>query len=248
VATDYGRYIYQYSGTYQGTMAGLGGRLTARYTKKINDLLTVRALGDYSFLPLSGVNYGESIVWSETLSTLSGFAVTDNYSLFQRTGSKYSYDFKGLSGAGVVIQSAPSTQIGVAVKWHLSYNKTIYDLKDKSNSPAHDYDRDDINYSHHIILPLGFEYLFKNTFALRLGVTTDFIFTDYFAEENGVTQIDSSNTQMTNATTDFYDSYNLTSYSYGFGYRINRLAMLDVTGITNLVDISNLFVSLIIRY
>ena len=243
----YNQYKYQGLEIYDADLSALGYGLDGRYTRIIEDGFRLRFLGNVHYQPLRTDEYDERVTTQEMMIAFPGGTGFENASSLRLYGDKELNTFSSLAGAGAMLQPIDGLTVGFAAKWYYLFEEAVYDLISDDGSSQHPYKRQVEMRKHRLALPLGIEYVIRTRYAVRLGVNTDFLarkskisFTGFEEGYNYVREKD--------VTTTSHTSWNETSYSYGLGYEINDNFHLDVTGITDLVDVGSLFLSLVITY
>jgi hypothetical protein len=239
--SNYQSYTYRAQGEYDGTRWGLGPRLRGRLAWRMGQGVTVRALEEVVFLPQYSTDYRTTSSSRSTLTMLSGAGATADSVIQSETGDQTIYSITNISAVGAEIKA-------LGARWYYNYYylhqaTTLDDGVLRRNN-----DRLQTRYTNRVTLPVGLEYRVREKYAFRLGVTSSFTFYGSAQESELYGRSTASTVQVSSTATNIYDSENTTSYAYGFGCRLRDNMQLDMTGTTNLLDISNLYLSLLLTY
>ncbi len=241
---NYDTYEYQNHSQEDGDLKGLGYIASARLKKRISDDAYIRVMGNLYYQPLSTDDYKTSFNTVNNLQSLGGVNPISNTYDWQTNGSREFNTFNSMLGIGSVFNPVEDLTIGCGLKWKYLYNESISDFEQISSSQTVNEPKDESSFKQNqILFPLGMEYLYKSAYAFRIGVNT------YFNSQKFTY---ASTTSMEGYYSDIskteFQSINRTIYSYGFGYIPSENIQIDITGLTNLTDISNLFLSIIFKY
>jgi hypothetical protein len=243
----YNQYKYQGFEVFDADLSALGYGLDGRYTRIVEDGVRLRLLGRLHYQPLRTDEYEERSTTQEMMIAFPDGTDFENASDVRRYGDKELNSFSSLAGAGAMLQPVDGLTMGFAVKWYYDFTEAVYDLISDDGISTHDYKRQVETRKHRLALPLGIEYVLGRKYAVRLGVNTDFLARktkiSFTGPEEGYDYV-----REKDVTSISHTSLNETSYSYGLGYEINHNFHLDATGITDLVDVGSLFLSLVITY
>lgn len=243
----YDQYSYQGLSTYKGNLSGWGYQFDGRCSKRLSDIICLKLIGQLDYLPLKTDHYLEQSTTQESMTAFTqGNEFSDSYEM-KRFGTLKEHNFSSLVGFGGSFQPSPELLWGFGIKWYHNFNESIYDLLSHNDANNNIYKQESKIRLNLIALPIGFEYRLKEKYAFRLGANTYFYSWKTTKAFTGSEESDSY-TQEQNIKSAYLNSYNTTSYSYGFGYEVNKNMHLDIAGITNLTDISNLYLSLILTY
>ncbi|MEA3446638.1 MAG: hypothetical protein U9R19_18125 [Bacteroidota bacterium] len=243
----YDQYHYQGLQSYNSNLAGLGYGFDARISKTVSSSFQWKMLGGIHYRSENSDSYKSIMKEEQSMTSFISGNEFDNSVDTGLSGEQEQNCFRSLAGAGAVFNPQENFLIAFGLKWYHYNTEIIYDLDANINDDNQNFDDETINRLDRVSLPFGCEYIVKEKYAFRLGVNTNFYSGENTTSQNGIV-ISDLFTQNSDITTTTYNKHNLTYYSYGFGYKLNKNIDIDFTGITNITDISNLFISILYRF
>ncbi len=244
---DRNQYSYLSLETFKADLSGPGFEFDTRLTRKMNDRFLMRLIGKFHYLPLTTDDYEATTSRQEGLTMLSGTGGYDLASEITTTGKMEENALNAMTGLGGIFTPVDPLLFGFALNCYYTLNERILDLESADDEAIGILKRGNKTYSKRLSLPFGVEYRLKEKYAFRLGVNSSFYSVKTEDRYTGTEDFESYSEDLDVIFT-LFNSYNTTYYSYGFGSEISEKVHLDLTGITDLTDVSDLYVSLIFKY
>lgn len=244
---DYNQYQYQAKSAHSGTSNGPGYEVSARYTRELTDDLRLRGMGEIRYIGMESDDYRDEYVSQEVMTAFEDGTGFENQTATESSGTRNDNEFGAVAAIGGALTPTKDITVGFGVKWYYDYSEALFDLMLEDDDRTGEYKKENRTTSHRLCLPVGLEYRFARRYAVRLGVNTSFYSQEYETAATGLDP-ENSDTQLLDVTSTKFESWNTTEYSYGFGWNLTDSLHLDMTGITDLMEIGDVLLSLTMTY
>ena len=242
---EYDRYSYQALETFKDKLSGLGYQFDTRLTIRKKKGKSIKIFCRTNYQTLSADNYEESFKEQEMMTAFDEDDQFDSSYYISRSGEKNTKFMTFIFGFGGTKKPLKDLEMGIGAKYSYNYNKITYDLVTGEGAS---YFKEETTILNRIVLPIGFEYLLKNRFAIRWGIDVS-IWSEEITSKIKGDEITNGDLQYLDVSSKNVDEDLDTTYSYGFGYSLSDKIQIDLVGRYNSsISLSSYDLSLILKY